>query len=686
MSFEFQPASVAVVGASSDPEKLSNRPVRFLQAHGYEGEIYPVNPNAETVAGLDCYPDVASLPEVPDLAMVMLPAALVEETVEACLTAGVENVVVVSSGFSEVDEAGAAAERRLADLAEAHGAALVGPNSQGVIDVPSGATVSFTPALERDDLRAGSVSFVTQSGAFGGALTTMLQDEGVGLDRWVSTGNEAHRDALDFVVDLADAPRTEVVAGYVEGFADGRTLVELRRTDAGVDLPLVLLKVGQTDRGKAAAASHTGTLAGRHAVYESVFRELGVMAVGDVDQFVDVVRSLVTVERLPGRRLGVVTTSGGAGVHIADVAAAEGLSLPDLDPETRAGVEAHIPEYGSALNPVDITAQVAGDPDAFTECLDLLFAAPDLDAVILQLTNVGGERAVPFAERIAAAAADSETPLFVSWTGGLAKGAAYDLLAEAGVPVFDNPARCVRAVATMARAADARSRLRAARDLPARPPAGPTDGPERTLTEHAAKDLLAARGVPVPDGDLVTDPDEAAAVARRLGGPLVAKLVSPEVAHRNRVGGVRTGLADASAARAACADLLALGEDLGVPVEGVSIQAQVADGLELAAGVADSDFGPVVMLGRGGTEIESVTDAAFRTIPVAREQAAAMLAELETVPALDDATRAAVLDVVDALSTLRVEEPWIDEVDVNPLVVGDGVTAVDALVVGTDGE
>ena len=682
MSFEFRPDSVAVIGASADPDKLSNRPVRYLQEHGYSGAIYPVNPNADEVAGLTAYADVSGLPEVPDLAMVMLPAAIVEEIVEDTLASGVENIVVVSSGFSETGEEGAAAERRLAELADQHGAMLVGPNSQGVIDVPGRLTASFTPALEREELLAGGVSFVTQSGAFGGALTTMLQEEGVGLDRWVSTGNEAHRDALDFMSDLADAPNTDVIAGYIEGFEDGQKLVELRRTEAGVDIPLVLLKVGRTERGRAAAASHTGKLAGRHAVYESIFREFGVMAVDDVEEFVDVVSGLQTVNRLPGRRLGVVSTSGGAGVHIADVAAAEGLDLPELDGETRRGVEALIPEYGSAINPVDITAQVAGDPEAFTECLKLLFDDPAIDGVVLQLTNLGGDRAVPFAEQIVDAAAGHETPLFVSWTGGLGKTAAYDLLGQAGIPTFDDPARCVRTVATMARAAEAHEGLQAKRDRLKRPPGGPREGAEHTLTEHAAKELLAARGVAVPSGDLVTNPSDAAAVARRLEGPLVAKLVSPEVPHRNRVGGIHTDLTP-DAVPETCEELLSLGDELDVIVEGVSIQEQVADGLELVAGVANSDFGPVVMLGRGGTAVETVDDTTFRTIPVTRDQAAAMLQELTTVPSLDDQDRAAVLDVLEALSSLRMDEPWIREVDVNPLVVGDGrATAVDALVVG----
>jgi len=687
-TIEFEPDAVAVVGASSDPGKLSHRPVRYLQEHGYPGSIYPVNPNADSVAGVPAHPDIASLPEVPDLAMVMLPASLVVEAVAECLEAGVDTLVVVSSGFAETggDEA-IAAQQRLAALADGHDAALVGPNSQGVIDVDSGTTASFTPALERPDIAAGSVSFVTQSGAFGGALTTMLQNRGVGLRRWVSTGNEAALGALDVVDDLANDDGTAVVAGYVEGFEDGRKLVELRRSAAGVDLPVVLLKVGESERGRVAAESHTGTLAGDHAVYESVFRELGVVAVDEVDGFVDAVDALDRLDVLPGERVGVVTTSGGAGVHIADIAAEEGLVLPDLDGETGETVESWIPAYGSAANPVDITAQVAGDPEAFGACLDALLADPDLETAVLQVTNISGDRAAAFAERIVAVATDHDTPLFVCWTGGVDLSRATDTLADAGIPLFENPARCVRTVAAIARFGTAVPALEDAMDLPARLPepgdSGTDDAPtESTLPEPAAKRLLADHGVSVPAGDVVESPDEAVRIAERIGYPVVAKLVSPDIAHRSRVDGVRTGLADGEAVRGATAELFERGAGLDATLDGISVQEQVADGVELATGIVDSDFGPVVMLGRGGTDIETIDDVAFRTIPVTEPAARSMVEELQTVPELSPASVDAVVEVVRSLSACSVENPWIVEVDVNPVVVRDGrATAVDALVV-----
>ncbi|MEF8841955.1 MAG: acetate--CoA ligase family protein [Haloarculaceae archaeon] len=686
----FSPSSIAVVGASADPERVSGLPVKYLQDHGYRGEIYPVNPNHERVAGLKCYPDVDALPEAPDLVLVIVPGGLVVDVVEASLERDVENVLIVSSGFSETGtEEGERAERRIADLAAEHDATVVGPNSQGVIEFHDRVAASFTPALRRESLLAGEVSFVTQSGAFGGALTTMLQDEGVGLSKWIATGNEADTGALDVLSFLAGDERTGVVAGYIEGFDDGRELIELKRTDAGIDLPVVLLKVGRSERGRSAAASHTGTVASAHEVYEAVFRETGVMAVDDVDLFVDLTRSVSLLGTLPGDRLGVVTTSGGAGVHIADVAEEEGLFLPTLEGGTSDRIREYIPEFGSALNPVDLTGQVVNSKEAFSACLRALFEDDGIATIVLQITNASGESAEEYAERVVEVAGGYEKPLFLCWTGGVEKESAMERYRDAGIPVFENPARCVRAVAAMTRFAESKPLLRAATDLPARTPEFGTaagDAPS-VLAETDAKALLAEYGVDVPEAVLVTDPAELGAAAEVVGFPAVAKLVAPDLPHRDRVGGVRTGIEDRAALETACRELFDLARDLDVDLTGVSVQEQVDGEGELALGIhVDPDFGPVCMLGRGGVDIEETRDVTFRTIPVARGQAASMLGEFGSAVSLDPAQRESVVDAVVSLSELYLENPWIREADVNPLLLTPGgATAVDALFVGPDG-
>ncbi|MFC6837867.1 acetate--CoA ligase family protein [Halomarina ordinaria] len=693
MGFDFDPDSIAIVGASSDLTRISGLPLHYLEKHGYAGTVYPVNPNHDEIAGRQCYPSIETVPEPPDLAMVMLPASLVVDIVTDCLAIGVENVVIVSSGFSETGTAqGKAWEEELERLAAEHDAFIVGPNSQGMINFVTDVTACFTPALKRDELLTGPVSFVTQSGAFGGALTTLLQEAGIGLNKWIATGNEAAVGALEFVDQLAHDETTDVVVGYVEGFEDARQLIELKRTDAGIDLPFVVLKVGTSERGRAAASSHTGKIAGESAVYEAVLREHGVIAVDDIDILVAVTRLLMetSVESLPRGRLGVISTSGGAGVYIADRADDLGLDLATLATRTRERIGRHLPEYGSATNPVDTTAAVLNSTAAFEECLTALLEDDGVDTLLFQLTNVSGERAAKLADTVCRVKGEYEKPVMVCWTGGVEKTGGIERYRAAGIPVFENPARCLESTAAVGTFVAARPALRASKDSPARVsiPSLDYDRPKK-LTEVDAKEVLADYGIETPTERYVTSVDEAVTAAGSIGYPVVVKIVSAAVDHKNRIGGVRLGVEDADAVREAATELLDIGRTVDENV-GLTIQRQIEFEHELGLGLTiDDDFGPVLMLGRGGTEIETIDDVTFRTVPVSTAQAERMLEELTTVPveSFTDKQRSSVIDAVTGVSELFLDNRWITEADVNPLVVtADGTVAVDALVTGYEPE
>ncbi|MFC7318897.1 acetate--CoA ligase family protein [Halomarina halobia] len=532
------------------------------------------------------------------------------------------------------------------------------------------------------------MSFVTQSGAFGGALTTLLQEAGVGLNKWVATGNEAAVGALTFVDQLARDETTDVVVGYVEGFEDARQLVELKRTDVGIDLPFVVLRVGTSERGRAAASSHTGKIAGESAVYDAVLREHGVVAVDDIDLLVEVTQLILEtgVEELPHGRLGVISTSGGAGVYIADRADDLGLELATLSARTRERIGHHLPGYGSATNPVDTTAAVLNSTDAFEECLTALLEDDGVDTLLFQLTNVSGERAAELADTLCRVKDEYEKPVVVCWTGGLEKVESLDRYRASGVPVFENPARCLKSIAAVGAFVAARPALHASKDHPARVTVPPLDRDRpKKLTEVDAKELLADYGIETPMERYVTSVSEAAAAADEIGYPVVVKIVSSAIDHKNRIGGVRLGMGDVDAVREAAAELLNVGGAVDEGV-GLTVQRQVEFEHELGLGLTiDDDFGPVLMLGRGGTEIETIDDVTFRTVPVSRAQAGQMLEELTTVPveSFTEGQRSAVVDAVTGLSKLFMDNRWITEADVNPLVVtADGAVAVDALASG----
>jgi acyl-CoA synthetase (NDP forming) len=685
MGFDFDPGSIAILGASSDPTRISGLPLHYLDKHGYEGEIYPINPNRDEIGGRTCYASIEDVPELPDLAMVMLPAALVTDIVADCLAVGIDDIIVVSSGFSETGtQEGREEEAELRRLADEHDATVVGPNSQGVVNFPRRVTACFTPALQRDELPTGSVSFVTQSGAFGGALTTLLLEAGVGLDKWIATGNEASVGSLAFVDQLATEATTDVVVGYLEGFKDARRLVELKRTDEGIDLPFLVLKVGSSERGQKAASSHTGKIAGESAVYEAVLREYGVVAVDDIDLFVATTQLLVETDTIPYGQLGVISTSGGAGVHIADRAADVGVELTTLSEETQAQIEDHLPEYGSAANPVDTTAAVLNSTEAFEQCLEALFEDAMVDTLLFQLTNISGERALELADTLCRVREKYDKPIVVCWTGGIEKARGLERYREAGIPVFENPARCLKSIAAVEVFEQSKSALRASKDLSAR-----VEIPERDLnrpkklTEIDAKGLLAEYDVATPAEQYATTVDEAVSAAETIGYPVVVKIVADAVDHKDRIGGVRIGLDDMTAVREAATELLDLEAEGEI---GLTVQQEVEFEYELGLGLAvDDDFGPVLMLGRGGTDIETIEDVTFRTVPVSQAQADRMIDELVTAPVgeLTDDQRSAIVAAITGLSDLFLENRWIEEADVNPLVVtSDGAIAVDALMSG----
>ncbi len=683
MSTLFNPNSIGVIGASSDVDKIGGKPIHYLQKHGYTGDIYPVNPNSDTIAGLPAYASISDVPEPPDMVLVIVPASLVLEAVEESLEAGVSNIIIIASGFAETgSDEGADAEQQLKQWADEYDATIIGPNSQGIVNFHTGMAASFTPALERETLLPGNVGFITQSGAFGGALTTIFQENNIGLSKMVATGNEAATGALELFREFAKDDETAVASGYIEGFNDGRELIEFKRTESGIEFPIVVLKVGQSERAKQAAASHTGTLAGEHEIYKGVFKETGVMAVDDIDLFFATIKTLLTVDALPHGNLGVLSTSGGAGVHIADAIANNNLDVPELSDGIREEIDSYLPAYGSSLNPVDFAAGT--DIEDRKKVVELVFEDESIDTVILQLTNATGDRAVEYAEAFTAVNEKYDKPFLLCWTGGFDKDRALEMYAEAGIPVFENPVRCIETVRVINEFVESKPRLRSAKDEVARIPISSTDdGYDTVVTEVEAKALLRDYGVSVPRESLVTSVEEAVTVADEIGYPVVAKLVASDIQHRNRVDGVRLNLMDESSVRSSVDGLLTRGREVSSNVQGVTVQEQVSDGTELAIGIStETDFGPVVMLGRGGTDLESINDITFRSIPVVPAQARAMLDELETIDqkAFSTETEQSIVDAITGVSSLYLDNQWIDEADINPLIVRESdVCAVDAL-------
>jgi acyl-CoA synthetase (NDP forming) len=665
--------SVAVSGATERAGALGRLPVSFLQRYGYRGRILPVNPTAESVLGLPAYASVRAARDATgepvDLALVLLSAARVPDAVDDCAAAGVPVAVVMSSGFAESGEVGVALQDEVVRRARAGGVRLVGPNCIGTVGFSTGQVTTFSPLFSADDvpMRSGSVGFVTQSGALGYGAVSLALARGLGLGWAVNTGNEADVDAVEVLTALAGLGGCSALLGYVESLTDGEAL----RALAALGKPVALLKAGTSEAGARAAASHTGALAASDAVVDGVLRQLRIARVRDVDELLDVGDAFEQPRRPAGPRVVVVTTSGGSGILAADAVAGRGLELATFSAETDAALGEIVPSFGSAANPVDVTATVMSDPALFDRCLDAVAGDPGVDAVVACFCVLTGDDVDRMVDSLARVADRTGKPVLVARTGAdfLAPKAAA-ALRTAGIPAYPTPARAVRALAA----------LWETRPRPAvgpAPGAGGVDAPPAGASEVEVKALLAGAGLPVPRSRVVVTAQDAVAAVGDVGGRAVLKAVVPGMLHKTEAGGVALGVTRAEAA-ATYARLAALGGQ-------VLVEEMVDGGAELLVGLTPTPLGQVLTLASGGVLTEVLDDAVFRLLPVTEDDARAMVADLRGAAVLHGVRGRPPLDVGALVRLLvdvsRVVGDWPPgyELDLNPVtVLEDGVRVLDA--------
>jgi acetyltransferase len=681
----FDPDSIALVGASTVPEKLAGRPLRFLRRYDFGGDLYPVNPGADKIAGTECYDSVLDLPEIPDVAMILLPAELTVEAVAECGKMGVPYAVVITSGFSETGERGRDREAELVETARSGGVRLVGPNSEGLLNLTGDVAMSFSSILKRDDLGPGGVSFVTQSGAFGGALFQLSQNRDIGTSKWISTGNESDLSTVDYLDYLVDDPDTDTIVTYIEGIDEGRRLRDIGCQAAETDTGIIAIRVGASPAGEAAAASHTGSVATEDEVYQAAFDQAGITRVRSVDEFVDAISAFETVPssafpRTGGDQgIGVVSMSGGAAVLIADTCHRLGFPLANLTIETRETVAAEIPSYGSETNPVDVTAAAISDPEVFNTCIGAVVKDTNTSGLTIQFGNSGGDIIEGFKNDLLRFRAESEKAMAAVFTGNLPVESTIEELREGGIMVFEDP---VRSVEMMQNLAERGAFLDRQTERPA-PEAVDFDTREPLAAGEdwgAAVDALEAEGIGFADSRAVDSADTAVAAAADFGYPVVCKLNPLAAAHKSEVGGVWTELANPAAVRAAYNDLAAT-SDAGVVVQ------ETVEGVEVIAGVTeDPDFGPTMLFGPGGIFVELFKEFAYRQLPVTKDEARKMIAETDAARLLDGFRDRPPGDEVSLASTLAaVSRAYcrydVSELELNPVVVTEErAVAVDLFV------
>lgn len=688
------PKSVAVIGASATPGKIGWSVMKNLIEGGYAGKIYPINPSAPDILGIKAYASVMDVPGTIDAAIITVPAKLVDSVTDELGRKGVKGMIVITSGYSEVGNR--EAEKALVTKAHGYNMRVLGPNIVGVLSNTDKYNGSFAPFLPL----AGKASLVSQSGALLIALDAATYTRRVGFDKLISIGNMSDIDFADLVTWLDNDPNTSCITLYIEGFKDGRAFIDAARK---AKKPIIALKAGVSAHGAAAAASHTGSLAGAAKVYGAAFQQSGVIQATDLDNLFDRTLALSMQPPMTGDNLVIITNGGGVGVLATDAAEKYDLPLKFVPADVQAELKKHMPEFGSAKNPVDLTG-MAGN-EWYGDSVRYAFAHPWTEGMVVLYCETAITNPMEIAQSIKKAVDESgvkDKPITVSFVGGEKSETAMRWLVEHGIPAYGAPDVAVNAIGSLREFA----RMKALSAITTEPCASfdteealkvirkaRADGRD-SLTEIEAKQVFSAYGMPVTSTELATSEGEAVTLARKIGYPVVMKIVSPDILHKSDAGGVKVNIKDDAGVREAFTTIMknAKAYKASADIHGIAVQEMAPWGTEVILGsVNDPTFGPTMMFGLGGIFVEVLKDVTFRVAPVADTQARRMLDEIRGAPILagvrgeSPRDRDALADVICQYSTMIIDlKDEIAESDANPVLVyeqGSGLKVVDARII-----
>ncbi len=686
----FKPKSVAIVGASRDPKAIGHQCVKNLIDSGYEGKIYPVNPKADEIAGLKCYHSITEIPDEVDIALIVVPAKYVPAVTEECGKKGVKGLVIIASGFSEVGREDL--EREVVDIAHKYGMRILGPNVVGIMNNPLKMNASFGPYLPYP----GKAALISQSGALLIAMDARTWVDKVGISHMISIGNMADLDFADLIDYFNKDEDTNVISLYIEGVKDGRKFLNAAKNSKK---PIIALKAGTSKRGAAAAASHTGSLAGSTKIYEAAFKQGHIVWAENLDALFDETMALALQPPMSGDNLLIITNGGGVGVLATDAAEKYGVPIKDAPDDLKLLMFKHMPEFGNPKNPVDLTG-MADRPEYEGSIRDAL-KHDWVDGVVVLYCETSFTDPQNIAEGIYKAYKDAgvKKPIAVSLVGGERSVKAGEWLIEHGIPYYNSPHAAVRALAALR--VYGRYLEKASKDFvpykvdkeKVEAIIGKAKACGRSiLTEPEAKEVFAAYGLPVPKGKMARNPEEAVKIARAVEYPVVMKIVSPNIVHKSDAGGVKVNIKSDDEVRKAYQEIIENAEryDPHAEIMGVYVQHMEPWGTETIIGsINDSQFGPTVMFGLGGIFVEILKDVTFRIAPFSKDEALDMVKEIKGYGILKGARGEkprdieAIADAVSRLSQLVWDfRDYISEVDANPVIVYEkGLSVVDARII-----
>lgn len=691
----WNPGSVAVIGASSRVGSLAWWPQRLLTQYSFAGRIIPVNPHRDEIDGVACAPSIGAVEGDVDVAVVTLDNAGTERAVAECAAAGVGAVILPAQGFGEGGDAGKDRERLMLRAARGAGMRIHGPNTDGVANFATGAVMSIQPVLGQG-VDLGSVAVITQSGATAGSLIARLRAEGIGCKLYASVGNEIDLGLADYISVALQDPDVKIVLSFIEAIRRPDDFAQVAALASNLGKPIVAIKVGRTQQAAARAAAHTGALAGEDRIYESLFEALGVVRVEELSEVVAVAKLHLGIGTIASNRVGVMSVSGGQAGALADRAAAFGLTLPPLGAEASAALNELLP-HGNAINPSDLTGDIAKKPELAASVYSIFDADPDIDVVVYARKELTGEVGPQSAEQLAATRAARTTALAVYSMDGAVGEVERAIYGRQGIPIFGSASELFAGVRGLARFAARRPTRPATKT--GRPVFALPAGASGVLDDAATKALLSAYGVTLPAERLVTDAASAEAAAVEIGYPVALKIADERIPHKTEIGGIVLGIDSAAALAEAYALLRSRGRDAlgGDEPAAILVQQQVDDGVEVIAGlVIDEQFGPFVLVGSGGVTAELLDDAALRPAPVSVDEAREMVLETRGSRLLTGFRGAPAADVdalagtLSGLSRLGADHAGrLSALDLNPILVrpgSRGAVAVDALVILKDRE
>ncbi len=690
----FHPSGVAVIGASRDSGKLSYGVLQNLldKEHGFPGPVYPINPKADEILGCKCYPHISAAPDPVDLAVLILPAGMIAESLEDCGKRGVKAAVIISGGFREIGKEGEERERRILEIARAYHMRLMGPNGIGVIDTNTPLNTTFilgTPPR-------GDIAFLSQSGALCGGVIDWVIGRGIGFSRMLSIGNEADVTETDALLNLAEDPNTKVITTYLEDIKNGPGFLYALQTIAPRK-PIVIIKTGRTASGQAATASHTGAMAGTHAAFRAACKQFGAIEAASVESMFNGALAL-SYQPLPkGKRVALLTNAGGPAAVAADAMETYGLTLAKTNPHIQSELKAFLLPDAQTAGPVDMLG--GASTEEYKTALSVLLRDPDIDGVLVILVPQALNHPAEVVDALAEVMnAQNEKPVLACFMGETSVSEAFQKGHAVKLPMYRFPEAAVESFGALWRRAQwlqkQSAHLAAAESLPIAQPSAHIAEAHRSdqiaLDSETSLAILQTIGVAIPASHIAHSADEAEHIAAKIGFPIAMKLMSPDVLHKSDIGAVIINIRSAEAARQAFDEIMERTRR-AVPaakITGIQAQRMIVGGIEVILGVKrDPTLGPLIMFGLGGVYAEALADVSFRLAPLTRADAEELIGEVRSAKLLNGLRGAspsdisALVNTILALGSFAAANPQISEMDINPLIVlpeGQGAIAADA--------